>query len=204
MRPPSVIVIVVNLIVVMQGGCGGTASSSADATPAAAVTTDTPQQDFGEIILDPATVMNGRLTVNLPRGFERMSQSMLEMKYPSESRPTVVFTNETGRVNIAMNHTADPVPPGGIPDVLDAMKRQFGTAYPTIRWNDTGMIEQGGRTWGRLDCVTPAIDTRIRNIMIVTSLDGRLLLVTFNTVEELESTWAGPGRAIIDSVRVVE
>jgi hypothetical protein len=49
---------------------------------------------------------------------------------------------------------------------------------------------------------TPAIDTEIRNIMLGTSLEDRLLLISFNVTTELEGEWLPTANRIIESVRV--
>jgi hypothetical protein len=55
-----------------------------------------------------------------------------------------------------------------------------------------------------LDLRTPAIDTEVRNLIIGTSFEGRLLLFTFNTIRELETTWIPVGAKILHSIRISE
>jgi hypothetical protein len=51
---------------------------------------------------------------------------------------------------------------------------------------------------------TPAVDTEVRNIMMATHLDGRMLLLSFNCTRALEPQWESIGQKIISSVVVVE
>jgi glutamate formiminotransferase len=50
--------------------------------------------------------------------------------------------------------------------------------------------------------ITPAIDTKIHNIMYATSVGGRMLMVAFNTTTDYSKTWLPTGKAIMSSLRV--
>ncbi|NOU15927.1 MAG: hypothetical protein HOO91_00010 [Bacteroidales bacterium] len=59
------------------------------------------------IQLKSKSVLNKKLVVQLPLGFTLMDFEMLKAKYPIEGhRPTEVYTNEEGTINIAFNHTS--------------------------------------------------------------------------------------------------
>jgi hypothetical protein len=55
-----------------------------------------------------------------------------------------------------------------------------------------------------LELRTPAVDTKIRNIMIATSLDDRMFMVSFNVVQKLEKEWLATANKIIQSVKINE
>ena len=42
-----------------------------------------------------------------------MSQDLLRVKYPSSQRPTLVYSNASGSINLAPNHTDTPPPASG-------------------------------------------------------------------------------------------
>lgn len=50
--------------------------------------------------------------------------------------------------------------------------------------------------------VSPAVDTNIYNHMAVSSVDGRLFIVTFNCVVRLRDEWEPIGKKIIQSITV--
>ena len=131
-----------------------------------------------------------------------MGEEMLRLKYPSEQRPTVVYSNPTGSVNVALNHTGNPVRPADIPAVHEAVDSMFRNLYPSARWYRSELIQIGGKRFFMLDLRTPAIDTEVRNLMVGTSFEGRLLLFTFNAVRDLESAWVPIGTKILDSIRI--
>ena len=84
------------------------------------------------------------------------------------------------------------------------MEGMFRNLYPSATWFNSGVIDINGRDWLTLNLRTPAIDTEIRNILVGTSLQGRLLIVSFNVTKELEEAWLPPADAIIQSLHVVE
>ncbi len=149
-------------------------------------------------------LLDGRVAMLVPEDFELMGEEMMRLKYPSERRPTVVLTNPRGSVNVALNHTQDALPAAEIEQVHEFMDNMFRNVYPSASWNRSEVTSREGRQFFLLDLVTPAVDTKIRNMITGTSVDGRLLLVTFNCTQELEEEWAALGRKIIESIRVIE
>jgi hypothetical protein len=51
------------------------------------------------------TILSNKIEVLIPESFDIMSEEMLKHKYPLETRPTLVYTNEDGTVNVAFNLT---------------------------------------------------------------------------------------------------
>ena len=72
----------------------------------------------------------------------------------------------------------------------------------SAEWFESKIKQIHGRDWLSLNLRTQAADTEIRNIMRGTSLDNRLLIVTFNVTKELEKEWLEAGELIAESVRV--
>lgn len=157
---------------------------------------------IGDIVLKPQAVIDGKLSLLVPEEFSEMDEETLQLKYPSERRPTLVYTNESGAINLAVNHTKDRMPQSEIDAFHKQMDAMFRNLYPSATWFNSGVIDINGRNWLTLNLRTPAIDTEIRNIMVGTSLDGRLLLVSFNVTKELEDQWLEPAEAIIQSLGV--
>ncbi len=53
-----------------------------------------------EIVCKEIQVSNFNFTMLLPRDFKEMSKEIAMLKYPSESRPQVIFTNKEASINI--------------------------------------------------------------------------------------------------------
>ncbi len=156
----------------------------------------------GGILLQPKTVIDEKLTLLIPQDFSLMDEETLSLKYPSERRPTLVYTNESGSINVAINHTKDRMPQSEIGAFHKQMDGMFRNLYPSATWFKSGVIDINGREWLTLNLRTPAIDTEIRNIIVATSVEGHMLLVSFNVTKEQEDKWLEPAEAIVQSLRV--
>ena len=150
------------------------------------------------------TALGGKVEMLAPAGFGPMPNAMLEIKYPSSRRPTEVLSNETGAVSIAFNHTQDAMLPGQVREAHIAISAMFHNLYPSAQWVRDEVVQQNGRDFMVLELVTPALDTQIHNIIYGTSVDGRFLLVSFNTTVELSAQWLPLGKQMMVSLSIKE
>lgn len=60
-------------------------------------------QAQAQILMERQQIPEQGISLNIPKGFLRMDETMKKYKYPSDNRPQVVFTNERGTVNLAMS-----------------------------------------------------------------------------------------------------
>jgi hypothetical protein len=163
-----------------------------------------PQPVDTKIPLAEKQLLDGKVTMLIPKEFEVMSEEMLKVKYPSERRPTLVYTNEPGSVNIALNHTQNKVLGSQLPQAHKSVETTFKNLYPSATWFRSELSTINDRDFFLLDLRTPGIDTPIRNIIVGTSCQGRLLLVTCNMTEKLEAEWLPVCNKAIQSIRVSE
>lgn len=54
------------------------------------------------------------------------------------------------------------------------------------------------------DLRTQAADTEVRNLMFMTTLDERLVIVSFSCTRELEGEWWPHAQRVIDSIELVD
>lgn len=154
------------------------------------------------IELEKRKILNDRVEILLPTEFEIMSEEMMKIKYPSERRPTLVYTNKTGGINVAFNHTSSKATQADIDNYTNSLVNTFKNLYPSAEWKATGVNEINGRKVGYLELITPAIDTKIYNLMFFTDLDGRLLLCTFNCVDKEQNNWTESAKQIMNSLTI--
>lgn len=152
--------------------------------------------------LEQYAFFEGKLSILIPKGFKPMDEETLKLKYPSAARPNLVYTNERGSVNVAINHTKSVLSPKQLAAFHKAAEAQYKKQYPTAKWFRSEIIEIHGKECVVLELRTPAIDTDIRNLILATSVDDRLMLISFNVTKELEDEWLKAGNKIIDSVKI--
>jgi hypothetical protein len=152
--------------------------------------------------LEERQLLDGKLSISIPKSFGPMGEDMLKLKYPSERRPTIVFTDERGTVNVAVNHTNNRISPEQLPELRKQMEGMFKNLYPSATWFKNELVEVNGKQCFIFDLRTPAVDTEVRNIMLGTSVDGRFLIISFNATKQLEKTWVPVGEQVIRSVKI--
>jgi hypothetical protein len=156
------------------------------------------------IILQNLSLLNGKLIIDLPKGFDIMGKEMLDIKYPSSNRPTLVYTNENGTINFAFNHTNNDIPKDKLPEILPAFVKQFSSIYPQIEWFKKGVEKFKGKDFVVLEFITPAIDSKIYNLMYVTVLEGKMLMCTFNCLESQKEEWEIKAKESLNSIVIKE
>jgi hypothetical protein len=157
---------------------------------------------FQKIELEKRSILKGKVEIILPKQFNLMPEEMLKLKYPTDRRPTIVYSNETGTVNIAFNHTASKATQEQIEVYKNTFISTFKASYPTAEWKSTGVKQINGKKVGFIELVTPAIDTKIYNFMFFTNFEGRLLLCSFNCTVEQQSAWVEAAQKISNSLTI--
>lgn len=152
--------------------------------------------------LQVETLMDGKLSLLLPTNFAPLSAERLARKYPRQQPPQLAYSNPETTVNVAVAHTPHPVPPEQLAAAYSHPERGVKSSVPTAKWYQSRMTTINGRAFFLMEFQSPAADVAVRNIMVGTSLDGRLLIVSFNTTEPLEKEWMPVGRKIIQSIEV--
>lgn len=154
------------------------------------------------IDLETKSLLNDKVELKVPKEFDIMSEELMKMKYPSERRPTLVYSNESGGINVALNLTQNQASQELIPAYKDNFVKTFKNLYPSAEFKDSGVKTINGRKVGYLELVTPAIDTEIYNLMFFTDLDGKLLLCTFNCTKKSIDEWTPTAKEIMNSLKI--
>lgn len=158
-------------------------------------------QAHGEISLNQKVVLSGKAMMLLPNMFELMDLNILASKYPiTGHRPTEVYTNKEGTINIALNYTQNKAEEKDLPSLKKTMESQFN--QPNIEFIQSSLLRINGRQYVQLEFITPASDTRIYNLLQITSLEGRLAMFTFNCTEYLRKDWETTGKEIMRSIEM--
>lgn len=155
-----------------------------------------------QVLFEERSVLDGKAVIRIPRAFERMDAEMAERKYPNQNRPEIIFTNDTGTINVTMNHTVHAVKRIDMHEfkkvIMDVLKR----SQPMARWMGDGMKEVNDRVFGYFSFVIPAWDTNLYNFMFCTYLDKKALLCTFNCTEREMDDWKTVALAIMESLHI--
>ena len=155
-----------------------------------------------EIELELKSLLDDKIEIKIPKDFEIMTEEMMKVKYPSKQRPNLVYTNDMASVNLGINHTASTADQTMIPAYGEALKGSLEKAHAGSVTRDHGVKEVNGRKVAYIKIVTPAVDTKIFNYMVLTDLENRLLICSFNCKLEDEKKWAAKADEIMNSLKV--
>lgn len=166
------------------------------------------QTDFIEINdeiipFEEKSVLEDKVKLRLPETFIVMPPEIASLKYPSERRPNLIYTNESASINIAFNHTQSPLHDTNMEAFKKSMVQVIKKTQPLARWFEEGVRNVNGRNIGFCDFLAPALDVNIYNLLFFAELEGRALLCTFNCTEEEMKDWKPVAMGIMDSVKIV-
>jgi hypothetical protein len=157
---------------------------------------------FLPIELEKRNVLGNKVEILIPKGFKEMTPEMLDLKYKGQNKPTLVFTDEEGTVNIAFNHLSNVANGTVIESYKNSIKSSFQKSFPNAMWKGDGVKEINGRKVGYIKLVTDAIDQKVYNSLFITHCEGKLLIGTFNCTEKLLSKWEQASEEMIASLKV--
>lgn len=157
--------------------------------------------DEQEIAVMEQQVLEGKITLRMPKLFSIMSAELASLKYPSERRPTIIYTDESSTINLAFNLTTHDLADAGVTDFQETMIDVLEQAQPAAEWFDTDVITIHDKTVGFIEVITPAIDGDIFNLMFFVSINEQALIGTFNCLEEDIETWRPIARAMMSSMQ---
>lgn len=155
------------------------------------------------IELEKRELFDKKVEILIPKEFKIMSAEMLDFKYPNRvNRPKLVFTNEDGTVNVALNMLANSATQANVTAYKDAIKNSYRKAFPTAAWQGDGVVNINNRKVGYLKLITQAVDQKVYNYLFLTDVDGKIMVGTFNCTEKLMPEWEPIAQKIVSSLIV--
>lgn len=155
-----------------------------------------------EIVFTERSAYDGAVTFSVPQNFVVMSDDMLRVKYPNQIPPEIVYTDDSGAVNLALSLTPQEISPDQMEEARQLIDKALKDAYPSATWYRSEVFERNGQRFFILDVMTPAADTQVRNVILGTPFRGRLLVVTFNVSRELVPAWLEAGQKMLASLKI--
>ena len=147
------------------------------------------------------SIMEGKITFRMPRLFSIMDIELASLKYPSERRPNIIYTDESTTINLAFNAIQYELSDEEVEDFRDDMAEVLEQAQPSAQWMEKEMTVINDRTIGFIEVITPALDGNIYNLMFFSALDGQALIGTFNCMEDDMETWRPIARSMMETLQ---
>jgi len=156
------------------------------------------EQLFG---LNKTEIFEG-LYFRIPMNFQLMREEFIKRKYPNESRPQIVYTNHTTKINIAFSRLLYKVEQNEFPQFVDNIINSVKKLYPDNPFFDVEKKEIRRIQLGYFDFVTHAFDGNIYNFMFLFLYKEEVIIGSINCDEEKINTWKPLAIAIMSSIRI--
>lgn len=171
-------------------------------------TLSTAMADNGQRFVQRA-FYGGLVTLMAPAALKRGDvnadyEDMVRLKYAGKVPAEHVLIDHSGAVNIVVRHGPQPMRMSDLPFVLEKFQALLRRERPGTIWHEITMRTVNGHKFVFLDYTTAAVDTKIRNLTLMSSARGRMLAVSFNFTQWRTPRWLPLAKRVLASIRVQE
>lgn len=142
------------------------------------------------------------VTFEAPEGFEPLSAEMMAVKWPTNRAPAYAVGTATGATTVAYDVKPNPLPQAALPEAQKSFTQVFDRIIPGIVWKKNEIVSHAGQQWLFMEMSSHAVDADIHNIMLVTGVDGRMVVFNFNSTRKEFPQYEAALRKSIDSIRL--
>jgi len=146
--------------------------------------------------LKPWNLLGGRVSILAPSAMAMMSDSDKAEKYTAAEPPAYVLTNDDWTLNITFDLKKIPMKPEEVRANEEGMRKALSAG----KINSSGVKKLNGLEFVMIDVDSEAEDATIHNLIAMTSLDDRMLLISYNCVLDSDPKCGEIGPRIIESI----
>lgn len=159
------------------------------------------QKKFKKLFL-----FNNKLEILAPKGFHPMTEEEQNFKYSNLNFfVSLILTDKSLETNLLINHMTEyELNNEDIPAFKDIQLEKIKKRYPTAKFLENSIKQINGKKVAVIKTITPADDQTIFNYLVITNLEGKVLLLTFNCLEKDLSLWKKPADKIMSSLKLTE
>ena len=151
-----------------------------------------------EVKTDYIQVEDNTFFVKVPTSFKQLTSEEISQKY-SNAIPNEVFSNEEGTINVTINITEKDMKNEGIKNYLENLLKENNGEIITSNY-----YEVDNHNVGQIKLISNGSDSKIYNNTIFFSYNDKLVIITFNCLQELQEEWQKVGDFVIDSLFFAE
>ncbi len=139
--------------------------------------------------LDSIELLSGKVKMLSPRVLTIMTDEMWFLKYRNTPRPFLALSDTDGEVNFLGTLTPQQIVESQLVAYKDFNIDQIKKSRPDFVLLDQGIKNVNGKNLGYFKFETQAIDQKVFNYYFFTTVDGKILLFTFNCIQKLRKQW---------------
>jgi hypothetical protein len=148
--------------------------------------------------------LNEKLKIYIPKDFEDMPIEARKLKYPSESRPEIIKSNEDGSITITLNIIDSPLDEERVVELKDGMMAIIRKTNPANVFFEDGVVEVASKNVGYFEFKSSAIDDFLYNLMFFLEFEEKTLMGTFSCLYKEYQDWRDVAFQVINTVRVIK
>ncbi|WP_166241089.1 hypothetical protein [Paenibacillus turpanensis] len=196
---------------------GAAAAAAGDTAEATEEEKKTPMQQGLELVQQPFVqvgselvpledrlILEDRVRIRMPKLFHIMPPEVAKIKYASERRPNLIYTDDSTSVNLAFTHSASLLNDEEMGQFTELIVQMLKRTQQGARWLGQGVIPVGGREVGYCACTLPVLDSDLYQLMFFISLEDRALLCTFNCLAKDRQKWEQLALGMMQTLRIME
>ena len=152
-----------------------------------------------------APVKLGSLPVTLEPNAKlyTLNEAGIAKAFPSAAgRPEFVFLTEDRKVSVAFEWRQGKLAPNQVADLATQFPAVIRAQVPNLKSLKSGVVQIGGTPWAQFVFTTPGQGDELRRELLMTSAEGRILVVTIAGNVKDYSRNEAVLRALTGSVRV--
>ena len=148
------------------------------------------------------SLFNNKAEIKVPKELTEMTAGMWTIKYHDLPRPELVLTDENGEVNLLAELTKQPIADSQVVLYKDFRVSNLKKTRKDVTILGEGMKKIGGKNIGFIKFTSQASDQKIFNYYFFTSVNGKIMLLTFNCIEKLQPDWEKVADQMLNSIKV--
>lgn len=132
------------------------------------------------IYFDRRHVADETITMMVPKNFIQMDPNIAKLKYPSEQRPEIILTDETGTINLMFQYMEGEVNDSTIETFRNQIFGMMKRVNPSIKEKEIGSIDISGKKIAYVEFSNPVMDGKLYNLMFYLEVRGQPLMGSLN------------------------
>jgi hypothetical protein len=157
-----------------------------------------------EITLIKNSVLSGQASMLLPSSFTPLTQEEIKLKYPGNNRPVEVYGNENGTITVGLSLLNVEVPVYEFEEFAEAIVQQFKKSAPISTWYGHQIKTINGTKMLISEYESPLPDGTSYNLTCYASMHNKVVVYTFNCLQNQKSEWKAIGFRIVESFQTVK
>lgn len=118
------------------------------------------------------------VSFSAPAGLRALSQEQLRTVYQNRNVPAAVYTTEDRRVTVVFEYRNVPLRPAEVPALVSSFGSVIRSSMRGVLRLNQELLNIQGNPWAQFVFTTPGQDGENRQEMLVTSANGRMLVVS--------------------------